>query len=426
MHRLRFLIPIIILGLIVLLSINQYMKQQAAEDVYTGTIEAEESLVGSTVGGRVSQTLVNEGDTVRKGQRIVVFESEQLQANLQAAIAERRQAAARLSELQAGPRQEEIQRSRATLRQAQSQLEKLRRGSRPEEVAAARAAMEQASQRLKEAQAGPRSQEINRARAGYNAASSERELAQKSFDRTQNLYNQGAVSAQTLDEARARLETARARERSAEEQLNELLAGTRVEEIRAAREAYNQARANYNLIVRGSRAEDIKSAEEQVAQARAVLAELEAGTRPEQIAQARAALSRAEANIEEISANVRERVVFAPRAGQLQTLNVQVGDIVQQGRTVAVIADPLDLYIKIYVPSGELGNLKVGSELPVVTDSGIRVTGIVEQIPVEAEFTPRNVQTREERALQVYAVKIRIPNPDLKLRAGMSADVRLK
>ena len=61
-----------------------------------------------------------------------------------------------------------------------------------------------------------------------------------------------------------------------------------------------------------------------------------------------------------------------------------------------------------------------------MTDSGLRVTGRIEQIPTEAEFTPRNVQTPEERALQQYAVKIRIPNSDLKLRAGMSATVRLK
>lgn len=426
MRKLRFLIPIIVLALIVLLSVRQYMKQQAVEDVYNGTIEAEESLVGSTVGGRISETLVEEGDTVRKGQRIVVFESEQLQASLQAAIAEQRQAAARLNELQAGPRQEEIQRARAALRQSQSQLEKLQRGSRPEEIAAARAAMEQARQRLVEAQAGPRSQEINRAREGYNAARSERVLAEQSFARNQRLYDQGAISAQTLDEARARLETTQARERSAREQLNELQAGTRVEEIRAAREAYNQAKANYDLVVRGPRTEDIRAAQEQVAQARATLAELEAGTRPEQIAQARAALRRVEANLNRIRADVRERVVFAPRSGQLQTLNAQVGDIIQPGQTVAIITDPHDLYIKIYVPSGELDNLQVGRKLPVVTDSGISVTGVVEQIPVEAEFTPRNVQTREERALQVYAVKIRIPNPELKIRAGMSADVQLK
>lgn len=412
--------------LVVLLFVRQYTKQRTSEDMYTGTIEAEESLVGSTVGGRVSGTLIQEGDTVRKGERIVVFESEQLEKSLQVAEASREQAAARLNDLLAGPRPEEIERARAALRQAESQLEKLQRGSRPEEIAAARAAMEQARQRLAEAQAGPRAQEINRARAAYNAAVSARVLAEQSLARIQNLYDQGVVAAQTLDEARTRLATAEAEERSTREQLNELQAGTRPEEIQAAREAFNQARANYELVRRGPRTEDIRAAQEAVAQARATLAELEAGSRPERIAEARAALRQAEATVAQVRANVRERAVFAPRPGQLQTLNVQVGDIIQPGQTVAIIVDPRDLYVRIYVPGGKLGNLQVGSRLPVVTDSGVSVTGVVEQIPAEAEFTPRNVQTKEERSLQVYAVKIRIPNPELRIRAGMSADVRLK
>lgn len=420
------MIPVIVLVIIVLLFVWQYNKQKSSEDVYTGTIEAEESLVGSTVGGRVSKTLAREGDTVRKGDRIVTFESEQLEKSLQAAAATRQQAAAHLNDLLAGPRPEEIQRARAALRQAESQLEKLQRGSRPEEIAAARAAMEQARDKLAEAQAGPRPQEINRARANYNAAVAARVLAERSLERTQKLYDQGAIAAQTLDEARTRLETAQAEERSAQEQLNELLAGTRSEEIRAARQAYNQASANYQLVRKGPRPEDIRSAEEGVAQAKATLEEFQAGTRPEQIAQARAALRQAQATVEQVRANVRERAVFAPRAGQIQILNVQAGDIIQPGQTVATIVDPHDIYVKVYIPGGKLGNLQVGSKLPVVTDSGIRTTGIVEQIPVEAEFTPRNVQTKEERSLQVYAVKVRIPNPKLKIRAGMSADVRLK
>jgi multidrug resistance efflux pump len=426
MHRLRFLIPILVLALIIVLSVRQYMKQRTAENIYTGTVEAEESLVGSTVGGRVSRTLVEEGDIVRKGDRIVVFESDQLQANLQAAIAAQQQSSARLNDLLAGARPEELDRARAALRQAQSQLDKLRRGSRPEEIAAARAAMEQARQRLAEAEAGPRTQEIYRARAAYNAAKANRVLAEQSFRRNQRLYEQGAIPAQTLDEARTRFETAQAQERTAQESLNELLAGTRVEEIRAAREAYNQARANYELVRKGPRIEDIRAAEEAVAQARATLAELEAGTRPEQISEARAALRQAEANVKKLRADLRERVVFAPRSGQIQTLNVQVGDIVQAGQNVATIADPSDLYVRIYVPASDLGDLHVGSRVPVITDSGVRVAGVVEQIPVEAEFTPRNVQTKEERALQVYAVKIRIPNPEQRIRAGMSADVRLR
>ena len=205
----------------------------------------------------------------------------------------------------------------------------------------------------------------------------------------------------------------------------ELKAGNRIEDIRAARQAYNQARAGYLLVKKGPRREDIASAGHAVRQARAALAELEAGTRPYQIAQARAAVRQAKAAVDQIRAKLRERAVFAPRSGQLQVLSVQVGDIVTPGQSVGIVIDPRDLYIRIYVAERDLGGLRVGTRLPVTTDSGIRVTGLVEEIPVEAEFTPRNVQTEDERALQVYAVKIRLPNPNLALRAGMPADVRL-
>ena len=418
-------VPLIIIGLIAFLSARQLSKSEAERNVYAGTIEAEESLVGSTVGGRVKETLAREGDSVRNGQPLVLFESDELDASLKAAMAARQQAADRLSDLQAGARAEEIDRAKAGVLQARSQYDKLRTGSRPEEIAAAKAAMEQARERLALLENGPRQEDIDRARAEYEAAKADRQLADQSLDRVERLNKEGAVSAQYADEARARAKTAAEREQAAKSGLDQLEAGFRQEDIAAARQSFNQARANYDLVRNGPRREDIAAAEQTVRQAEAALAELLAGARPYQIEQARSALRQAEAQVQQIKAKLRERAVFAPRSGQLQVLNVKVGDIVAPGQSVATVIDPRNLYVRVYVPEGEIGGLSVGDKLPVVTDSGIRATGIVEQIPAQAEFTPRNVQTKEERALQVYAVKIRLPNPDLRLRAGMSAEVRL-
>jgi len=415
----------VILVLIVCLSIRQHRRVEAEKGVYTGTIEAEESRVGSTVGGRVERTLVTEGQTVRKGQLLLVFESDELRASLEVGLAAERQAADRLKDLQTGARAEELDRARGAVEQARSQLDKLRRGSRPEEIAAAKAAVEQARQKLALLEAGPRREEIDQAKAGLDAAESDSRLVEQSLQRAEALYKDGALSAQALDEARARTDAASARRYAAKRQLDELQAGFRIEDIRAARQALRQSQAQYELVKKGPRVEDIQAAEAALKQAQATLAELQAGFRPHQIAQAQSALEQAQATVSQIKAKVRERAVYAPKYGQLQVLNVQVGDIVAPGQSVGVIIDPRDLYIKVYVPEKELGNLRVGTKLPVVTDSGIRVTGAVERIPVEAEFTPRNVQTKDERALQVYGVKIRLPNPDMKLRAGMSADVRL-
>lgn len=425
----KVLLVIIILalaGLVVFLSIRRFSAQKAETGIYSGTTEAEESRVGSTVGGRIVSTPVKEGDMVRTGQLIVRLQDDQLVASLDVAVAAEKQAAAKLRDLQLGPRQQEIDQARAAVSQSQSQLDKLRRGSRPEEIAAAKAALGQARERLALIKAGPRKEQIAQARANLDGAVADRRFADANLARTQKLEKEGAVSAQALDQAQDAASVAQAREDAARQALGELLAGSRVEDIGAAEQAVKQAEANYTLVKKGPRVEDIRAAEAAVRQSQAALSNIEAGTREYQIAQAAAAVKQARAQVSQVEANVRERAVFAPLDGQLLVLNVRPGDIVTPGQSVATIVDPHRLYIRIYVSAQELGNLTTGRKLQVVTDSGLRVTGVVEQIPVEAEFTPRNVQTPEERTLQQYAVKIRIPNPDLRLRAGMSATVRLR
>lgn len=425
----RKIIPIIaiivLISLIVFLSVRRYSAAKAEVGVYSGTIEAEESRVGSTVGGRIISTPAREGDMLRAGQLIVRLQDDQLVASLDSGIAAERQASDRLRDLQLGPRPQEIDQARAAVGQSQSQLEKLRNGSRPEEITAAKAALGQAKERLTLLRNGPREFVIEQARANLEAATADRKYAQTNLNRFEKLAKEGAVSIQALDQAKDAASVAQAREDAARQALNDLLAGSREEDIRAAEQAVKQAEANYALVRKGPRDEDIRTAEAAVRQSRAALANLEAGTREYQIAQAASALKQAQAQVRRIRADVRERSVYAPIDGQLLVLNVRPGDIVAPGASVATIADPRRLYIRIYVSAEKLGNLTTGSKLEVVTDTGVKVAGTVDQIPAEAEFTPRNVQTPEERALQEYGVKIRVPNPDLKLRAGMAATVHL-
>lgn len=424
--RAPYVIAAVVVALLVAFGLRQCDESRRERGVFTGTIEAEESRIGSKVGGRVVATPVREGGIVRKGDLIVALESDELEAALNAAVAAEQQARERLRDLEAGPRPQEIERAQATLDQARSQLDKLKHGSRPQEKAAAKAAVEQARQRLKLMQAGPRKEEVDKAKAAYEAAKAEATLARQSLERIEKLYKDGAVSAQNLDDARTRASVTGSQEESARRQLDELRAGNRPEDIAAAREALRQTEANAELVLKGPREEDIRAAEAAAGQSRAALAELKAGTRPYQVAQARSALKQARANVDQVQAKFRERAVYTPRAGQLLVLSVQVGDIVAAGQPIGTIVDPRDLFVKLYVPEKDIRGWSVGDRVPGLTDSGVRVTGTIEAIPVQAEFTPRNVQTKEERALQVYAVKIRLTNPKLKLRAGMSIDVRLE
>lgn len=426
----RKVVPVIlvlaVLCLAGFLSSKRYTEQKAEVGIHSGTIEAEESRVGSTVGGRIVGTPVREGQMVRKGQLLVRLQDDQLVASLDSAIAAEQQAASRLRDLQLGPRQEELDQAAAAVDQHGSQLAKLRAGSRPEEIEAAKAALGQAKQKLSLLKNGPRKEDIAQARANLKAVSAEHDYARLNLVRIQKLAKEGAVAQQDLDQARDASTVARQRENAARQVLNELLAGTRPEEILAAEQAVKQAEAGYALAKKGPRIEDVRAAEAALKQSSAALANLRAGTREYQIAQAVAGLKQAQAQVAKIRADVRERAVLAPIDGQLLVLNVRPGDIVAPGQSVATIVDPGRLFIRIYVSAKDLGNMTSGRELTVVTDSGIRVKGRVEQIPAEAEFTPRNVQTPEERALQQYAVKIAVPNDNLQMRAGMSATVRLK
>lgn len=145
---------------------------------------------------------------------------------------------------------------------------------------------------------------------------------------------------------------------------------------------------------------------------------LREGTRPERLAQARAQL-------EEIEAQFREMQIVAPSDSVLEILSVKVGDVLAPNREVATLILPTYLWVRIYVPQPWLGYIKLGDEVRARVDSfrNQDFRGVVEQINRQAEFTPRNVQTVEDRIRQVFGVKILLENRDDKIRAGMSADV---
>lgn len=133
----------------------------------------------------------------------------------------------------------------------------------------------------------------------------------------------------------------------------------------------------------------------------------------------------ARAQLADIDAQLKEMQVLAPVDSILEVLNVKVGDVLPPNGEVATLLLPQHLWVRVYVPEPWLGLIKIGDQVRVRVDSfpGKDFPGVVEQINRQAEFTPRNVQTVEDRIKQVFGVKIRLPNNDDRLRAGMAADV---
>ena len=136
-------------------------------------------------------------------------------------------------------------------------------------------------------------------------------------------------------------------------------------------------------------------------------------------------VTQARAQLADIDAQLAEMQVVAPTASVLEVLTVKVGDVLPANREVATLLLPEHLWVRVYVPEPWLGLIKVGDHVRVRVDSypGTDFDGEVEQVNRQAEFTPRNVQTVEDRIRQVFGVKIRLPNTDDRLRAGMAADV---
>jgi HlyD family secretion protein len=229
----------------------------------------------------------------------------------------------------------------------------------------------------------------------------------------------------------------RAKRDQAAAQLAELEAGPRKEEIEAAKHDWEALVASSDQArVDAKRADELFAAktisatehdqalahaltlEKNVAAARSRYDLLLAGTRPERIAQARAQLA-------EVDTQLREMKITAPTNCVLEVLSVKVGDVLAPNQNVATLLLTNHLWVRVYVPEPWLGHIQLGQQVTVRVDShpGKDFPGVVEQIARAAEFTPRNVQTVAERIKQVFGIKVRLDNPEGKLRAGMAADV---
>lgn len=345
--------------------------------VASGVLEAREIQVGSRVAGRVSEVLAREGQRLEPGQPILTFEPSDLLARRDEARAALARAEALLAEAEAGPRVEEIAEARAAVRAAEQELALLRAGSREEEIAEARAATE--------------------------AATAEAENMARTAARLEALFEEGVVSRQQVDDARSR--------------------------ARQAAEQAAAARERLRLREAGTRPQEIEAAEARLAEARARLARLERGTRPEEIARARAdvAAARARLAVEEVA--VGELTVRAPADGPtiLEVFDMRPGQLVRVGEPVATLVEPA-LEVRVFVPEPRLGEVAVGMPVTVSVPSAGRVVGgVVTRIASQAEFTPRTIQTPEDRVYQVFAVKVRLDEEVSRtLRAGMAAEVTFR
>ncbi len=240
------------------------------------------------------------------------------------------------------------------------------------------------------------------------------------------------------------LRQAEALKAAAEAKYNLLVKGARKEDLILAEEKLNQAKANFKLISKekerienlfksnavSKREFDQISAKFSIAESQLKTAEenfkkISNFARPEELKAARANLQKASAQADLIKKQINDCYVTAPVNGFIVKKFVEPGENVAPFTSLVKISDLTKVNLVIYISETELGKVKLGQIAKVKTDTYPDKTyeGKVIYISPEAEFTPKSVQTKDERTKLVFAVKISIDNPDFELKAGMPADV---
>lgn len=290
--------------------------------IVSGTIEATEVRVSSTVQGRILEALVREGSEVREGDLLVRIDPEayRLQAGLAAAGVD----------------------------VAKAQLELLLKGARVEDLAQAEASLASAEEALS--------------------------FAASDAKRMRELEAGGSATRRQREDADARLSAANAAREAADQALKKMKSLARPEELRAARARVDQAEWTRRI-------------------AEKALADCE---------------------------------ISAPVAGVVTARLAETGELAGPGTGLVLLSDLTSLSLKIYLPEAEIGKVSLGEKTAVSVDSfpGRTFEGLVSFISPRAEFTPKNVQTRDERVKLVYAVRIELGAGEGLLKPGMPADAR--
>lgn len=378
----------------------------------SGTIEAETVRIAAEVGGRIAAVHADRGDRVRRGRVLVTLDAATLRAQQEQLAAALATARANLAQVQAPPRPEVVAAAEAELDQAlrgrdgtlavwqaaqalaDNPLELIAR------VTAARGEVAMLERQVEWATASLRAAEIRRDEAGRVQPD----------DRAATAYQAAIKEAEA---AQAVLAGSEAELAGAREQLR--LLGAMAADPVALRAQANAARSAY------------EEAEALVGLAQARVAAARAEALREEVAIARAQVRQAEAALARLEAEVAKTSVVAPVDGTVVERAVAPGEVAAAGATLLTLADLERLTLTVYVAEADVGRVAVGQPAVVRVDAypGEQFAGRVALVAQEAEFTPRNVQTEDERAKLVFAVEVRLEDGASRLRPGMAADVEI-
>ncbi|MCA2000716.1 MAG: efflux RND transporter periplasmic adaptor subunit [Chloroflexi bacterium] len=421
-------VVVLLVAVSVYFIVTQVLSNKKGALTASGFIEATQVNVAPEMAGKANKVLAEEGQAVSTGDLLLQLDSSLLDAQRAVAAAAVDSAKAALTLAQTNYDLA----AQTALAQQQASRSKDWRYSAPDDFNQP-AWYFDSDEQLKSAQS-----EVDAAQAALEAAQSD--LAKVLAD----VNNADLIAAERrLSDARASYLVADSVKVSAD------YAAEGGSLQKAADKAYNDALAElraaqdvYNELLDTKAAENVKNARAAVVVARqrydaayARYVSLQTGLNSPAVVmaksaleQAKTALAQAEANLALLDAQIAKLTLSSPMNGVVLTRNVEAGEFVQPGATAFVLGELNNLTITVYVPENRYGEVSLGQQAELTVDSfpDLTFTAEVIQIADKAEFTPRNVQTVEGRSSTVYAIKLKVNDPDGKLKIGMPADVAFK
>jgi len=406
----------------------------------SGFIEAEQIDSASEIGGRITMITVEEGDFVEAGDVLAELDTDLLEAQIGQAEAKINTTNAQLDQINAGVREEEIAKAEAAVVVAQAKADAAKVAwddaivlrDNPQELDM-QIDMAQTALDLADLQIQLSIPLKDAAEAVYALGQQNWEQAYEGIDWSVKLPN-GMTKSGHYDfkegvkqdagvawnmmgtdrwEAWVDLNSAITQRDDAQATLNDLIRLRN--DPQEAQVKVDQAEAAHNAAL----------AEVDVAQAQVDM--LKAGARPEQVAIVEAQVQQSKAALASLAVQKDKHTLTAPANGWVVKRVAHEGEMATPGMALLTLADLSSVTLTVYVPEPDIGKLSLGQEVDVFVDSfpGEAFTGHITFINNEAEFTPKNVQTKEERVNTVFAVKIKLDNPEQKLKPGMPADAIL-
>lgn len=379
------ILPILLIAALAFGGYYFWTQREAAANAnrvaFSGNMELTQTDMSFKLAGRLVELNVREGDMVKKGQIIARIDAAQTERTKEREVASLGAAESNLAQTktsiawQKETLEGDIALKKADVRTAQAKLDELLAGSRP--------------------------QEIQQAEAAVNDAMAQVEQARLDWERAQKLFANEDISRAQWDQFRTRNQSAQMLLRQVQERLS--------------------------LIKEGPRKEDIESARAQLERAKAALRLSEANrlevTRREQEYQSRAQdIQRAKAQVEISQSQLDDTVITAPTDGVVLIKSAELGEVVAAGATVVSIGDLAHPWVRGYVGVRDLDRIRLGQSAQISTDSGKTYTGKVTFIASDAEFTPKQIQTKDERQKLVYRLKVEVDNAKLELKSNMPVD----